>query len=216
MQKTFLIPLFLLLFFAACQKKEVTPAYQCKAVVYSGGSNCSSGYHQVAANICCPDASPYYCPAMTLNSNNGGCYTKCENADYNCKHPLNGGAGQQSTVSSYAATGGGGGGGGGGAYTGQYSTDVYTLLGRAGSGSCPSTPPTVNINSSCQYDMYVKAAVLYAWAANCEAEAGNMSVAATDAQQAHAQLQQASSLCSNGVPMGGGSCYTTSIYNCHF
>jgi len=101
-------------------------------------------------------------------------------------------------------------------YSGQYADWVHLLLRRAGSYTCPSSmsaqdgvPPAVSGTEP--RDLYVKAAVQNAWAAECYAQQEHDNEAQAQAQAMIQNLQAAQSLCSN--ILGATPCETSGTYN---
>jgi len=100
---------------------------------------------------------------------------------------------------------------------------VDKLLGRAGSGSCPSSvssqdgiPPEVKANE-CMRDRYVKAAVLHAWAAKCYMGAERDNTARKEIKAMFENLQAAQDMCSTHPMVFFGPvtpCDTERIYRC--
>lgn len=110
-----------------------------------------------------------------------------------------------------------------GNYSAAYSDWVRRLLSRAGGWSCPSSltardgsPPNVQTDNNSFRDRYVKAAVLYAWAAECHARVQYDNEAQKDAREMMKSLQAAQGLCSNApvIAGAGGLPKTWPIYKC--
>ncbi len=106
-------------------------------------------------------------------------------------------------------------------YSGPYAANVKLLLSKVSGWktfSCltcsDGVPPKVNINSNCQRDAYVAAAVSYAWAAENYYRLGRTTDATTQATSMNTNLQYARNLCSNSISVGGSSCLTLTIFPC--
>lgn len=135
---------------------------------------------------------------------------------------------KRNQVDGYQNGGGGGGGGnsrpGGGApsaYRGPSANYVNQLLSRVTgwkTASCltcnDGVPPMVNYNANCQRDLYVQAAVGYAWAAESYYRLGETGKAASAIDLMMQSLQLAKSLCGPSTVNGGGSCLTEDIFPC--
>jgi hypothetical protein len=109
--------------------------------------------------------------------------------------------------------------------TGPYVDEVKMLLNAPGisgtfkyhssmskpDGNAPSCPK----NDNCMRDIYVCAAVQYAWAAEAYAYVGEQAKAEDAANQMHGQLASAKGLCSDKPGEAPGQeCKTQGIFNC--
>jgi len=108
-------------------------------------------------------------------------------------------------------------------YEGSDSNWVNTLLRKNGDWSCPTSLSQTNMatgfasqaNNVCMRDSYVWAAVLEAWAAECESRFSRDQVAAQDAAAMKGNLISAAKLCSGAPVFGPGpACATEKIANC--
>ena len=123
------------------------------------------------------------------------------------------------------SSGGGGnakpGGGAPSAYQGQNSNYVNQLLSKVSgwkTASCTTCndgfPPMVDYNVNCQRDVYVQAAVGYAWAAESYYRLGETAKASSAIDLMMQNLQLARALCGPATINGGGSCITLDIFPC--
>lgn len=132
---------------------------------------------------------------------------------------------KRNQVDGYETGGAGGGdiqpgGGGPSVYKGQNASLVHQLLSRVPgwkTASCANcndgVPPVVQINNLCQRDLYVKAAVGLAWAAESYYRLGDMANASSAVNQMMQSLQAASALCGPST-INTGSCLTLDIFPC--
>jgi hypothetical protein len=111
-------------------------------------------------------------------------------------------------------------GGGTVSYNGNSASVVKQLLEKVNGWKTPScttcsdgVPPKVNINSNCQRDSYVAAAVNYAWAIESYYRLGQTSNVPSLVTNMNQNLQYARNLCGSST-INYGSCYTLNIYGC--
>lgn len=172
-------------YFVACKSGE-QPKWAALAIYDDGSENLTDG--EAIAYSTKPDAEE----AAVSNCNHSGCHVVWS-------QPIDCGNEAQHA---------------GGTYSGPYADWVHRLLGRVGSWSCPTAPPSIRAQA-CVRDGQVAAAVNYAWAAECYAEAGRDRDAQKSANSMMDMLKAAQSLCSNVPTTAGASgCDTLSIFPC--
>lgn len=131
---------------------------------------------------------------------------------------------KRNKVEGYGNGGGGNiqaGGGGPSMFKGPNADYVHLLLSKVPgwkTSSCANCNdgvlPDVKINSNCQRDLYVAAAVSYAWAAESYYRMGDAAQASSMAAKMMENLQYAKNLCSSDPIIIAGLCFTLNIFPC--
>lgn len=105
-------------------------------------------------------------------------------------------------------------------YQGQYQAEVHYLLGKF-TWSTPRdaqdeafSPPDVPVEPSCMRDLYVSAAVNYAWAAEATYRLRSMNDVAKSIAGMRQNLDAANALCSSAPNFGPSPCSTLSVWGC--
>jgi hypothetical protein len=105
-------------------------------------------------------------------------------------------------------------------YTGNYASTVKSMLGgvtgwktSTNPATDPGVPPNVKVGT-CTRDLYVAAAVNYAWAAESYFRLGDLTQSSKMAGFMNGELSKATSLCSGNPTAVNIGCLTMPIWKC--